>query len=145
MTTENTNTNTTTEKKVFPQMKTLEGWADRVADLNKFISEMGELTTENFVNNGVRKAGKAQALGVLLHCSSGYVGDKFRGKTTTEELVAVVAELIAPDLTPEQVKERNKNTARNALKNLRDNGVPEEVIITVISAMPEGKAVLAEK
>lgn len=122
---------------------TLDGWADRRTDLIKFINELGALTIEQLISNGVRKAGKAQALGVLLHCSAGYVGDKFRGKNSVDEQVAVVAELIAPELTPEQVKERNYKTAVDALTTLRDQKVPEATIAMVISAMPEGKRALA--
>ena len=125
-------------------ISTLDGWTERRSDLTKFIDELGALTVEQFVANGVRKAGKAQALGVLLHCSAGYVGDKFRGKATLDEQVAVVAELIAPELTPEQVKERNYKTAVDALNTLRGQKVPEATISMVISAMPEGKRALAD-
>jgi hypothetical protein len=125
-------------------INTLEGWTERRTDLIKFIDELGALTVEQFISNGVRKAGKAQALGVLLHCSAGYVGDKFRGKTTVDEQVAVVGEMIAPELTPEQVKERNYKTAVDALTTLRGQKVPEATIAMVISAMPEGKRALAD-
>ena len=125
-------------------ISTLDGWTERRTDLIKFIDELGALTVEQFISNGVRKAGKAQAMGVLLHCSAGYVGDKFRGKTTVDEQVSVVAELIAPELTPEQVKERNYKTAVDALTTLRGQNVPEATIAMVIAAMPEGKRALAD-
>jgi hypothetical protein len=125
-------------------LNSFEGWAERVQDLNNFIKEMGETTAETFINSGVRKAGKAQALAVLCHCSSGYIGDKFRNKTTLNENLEVLAEIIAPALTPEQIKERNKETARNALATLKEQGVPVDTIKLVISAMPCGKEVLTE-
>ena len=125
-------------------INTLDGWTERRTDAIKFIDELGALTLEQFVSNGVRKAGKAQALGVLLHCSAGYVGDKFRGKTAVDDQCAVVAEMIAPELTPEQVKERNYKTAVDALTTLRGQKVPEATIAMVISAMPEGKRALAD-
>jgi hypothetical protein len=125
-------------------LNSFEGWAERVQDLNNFIKEMGETTAETFINSGVRKAGKAQALAVLCHCSSGYIGDKFRNKTTLNENLEVLAEIIAPALTPEQIKERNKETARNALATLKEQRVPVDTIKLVISAMPCGKEVLAE-
>jgi hypothetical protein len=125
-------------------LNSFEGWAERVQDLNNFIKEMGETTAETFINSGVRKAGKAQALAVLCHCSSGYIGDKFRNKTTLNENLEVLAEIIAPALTPEQVKERNKETAKSALATLKEQGVPVDTIKLVISAMPCGKEVLAE-
>jgi hypothetical protein len=125
-------------------LNSFEGWAERVQDLNNFIKEMGETTAETFINSGVRKAGKAQALAVLCHCSSGYIGDKFRNKTTLNENLEVLAEIIAPALTPEQIKERNKETARTALATLKEQHVPVDTIKLVISAMPCGKDVLAE-
>jgi hypothetical protein len=125
-------------------LNSFEGWAERVADLTAFIKEMGETTAETFINSGVRKAGKAQALAVLCHCSSGYIGDKFRNKTTLNENLEALAEIIAPALTPEQIKERNKETARTALATLKEQRVPIDTIKLVISAMPCGKEILAE-
>ena len=124
-------------------LASLDGWAERKSDLIKFIDEMGALTVEQFATSGVRKAGKAQALSVLLHCSSGYIGDKLRDKTGTEVHDAIV-NLIAPDLTPEQIKERNYNTAVGALNTLREQKVTEQTIAMVLSSMPEGKRALAD-
>lgn len=124
-------------------LASLDGWAERKSDLIKFVDEMGALTVEQFATSGVRKSGKAQALSVLLHCSSGYIGDKFRDKSGAE-VHQVICDLIAPDLTPEQIKQRNYDTAAAALKTLREQKVAEPVISTVISAMPEGKRVLAD-
>lgn len=139
--TNNTNTKTeiTTKK-----LNTFYGWAERVQDLNAFIKEMGETTAETFINSGVRKAGKAQALAVLCHCSSGYIGDKFRNKNTLAENFEALVEIIAPALTAEQIKERNKETARNAFNTLKSQNVPNDTIKLVISAMPCGREILAE-
>lgn len=142
----NTNTNTNADETANNtlRMKDLRGWYNRVDDLNDFIAEMGNSSVESFCINGVRKSGKAQALAVLLHCSSGYIGDKFRDKKTTSEQVDVVAELIAPALTPEEIKARNLATAKNALEQLMDAGVATETIKLVVGAMPEGVQALKE-
>lgn len=139
----NNNTNTNTENTA-KKLNAFEGWAERVQDLNNFIKEMGDTTAESFINSGVRKAGKAQALAVLCHCSSGYIGDKFRNKTTLGENLEALAEIIAPALTPEQIKERNRETARNAFKTLKSQNVPTDTIKLVISAMPCGREILTE-
>lgn len=125
-------------------LNSFDGWEERVKDLTAFVKEMGEMTAESFINNGVRKAGKAQALAVLCHCSSGYIGDKFRNKTTLNENLEALAEIIAPALTPEQIKERNRETARNAFNTLKNQNVPNDTIKLVISAMPCGREILDE-
>ena len=141
---ENTNNTNTKTENTAKKLNTFEGWAERVQDLNNFIKEMGETTAETFLNSGVRKAGKAQALAVLCHCSSGYIGDKFRDKKSFDDNFTALSEIIAPALTPEQIKERNKETARNALNTLKSQNVPNDTIKLVISAMPCGREILAE-
>lgn len=142
----NTNTNTNADETTNNtlRMKDLRGWCRRIEDLSEFIAEMGNSSVESFCINGVRKSGKAQALAVLLHCSSGYIGDKFRDKKTTSEQVDVVAELIAPAMTPEEIKARNLATAENALEQLMEAGVAADTIKLVVGAMPEGLRALEE-
>lgn len=137
---ENNNINVTENTK----LNELNGWETRKASLAEFVETLGETTIKTLLTEGCKKSGLAQSLGILLHCSSGYVGDKFRGKST-EEKVEVVAELIAPALTPEEIKQRNFETACKVISDLQAANVPEAVIRLSVGNMPEGKRALAEK
>jgi len=121
----------------------LDGWTERVESLNAFISEMGKKEVRSFIREGVSKSGKAQALAVLLHCSSGYVGDKFRDKSE-DESVEVLKTMIAPALTPEQIKARSLATAKATIETLKAQNVAVETIRLCVGAMPEGKNALKE-
>jgi hypothetical protein len=121
----------------------LDGWAERVESLNAFISDMGKKEVRSFIREGVNKSGKAQALAVLLHCSSGYVGDKFRDKSE-DESVEVLKTMIAPALTPEQIKARSLATAKATIETLKAQNVAVETIRLCVGAMPEGKNALKE-
>ena len=121
----------------------LDGWTERVESLNAFISDMGKKEVRSFIREGVNKSGKAQALAVLLHCSSGYVGDKFRDKSE-DESVEVLKTMIAPALTPEQIKARSLATAKATIATLKAQNVAVETIRLCVGAMPEGKNALKE-
>jgi hypothetical protein len=121
----------------------LDGWTERVESLNAFISDMGKKEVRSFIREGVSKSGKAQALAVLLHCSSGYVGDKFRDKSE-DESVEVLKTMIAPALTPEQIKARSLATAKATIETLKAQNVAVETIRLCVGAMPEGKNALKE-
>ena len=121
----------------------LDGWTERVESLNAFISDMGKKEVRSFIREGVNKSGKAQALAVLLHCSSGYVGDKFRDKSE-DESVEVLKTMIAPALTPEQIKARSLATAKATIETLKAQNVAVETIRLCVGAMPEGKNALKE-
>lgn len=121
----------------------LDGWTERVESLNMFIAEMGKKEVHSFIREGVNKSGKAQALAVLLHCSSGYVGDKFRDKFE-DESVEVLKTMIAPALTPEQIKARSLATAKATIATLKAQNVSVETIRLCVGAMPEGKNALKE-
>ena len=121
----------------------LDGWTERVESLHAFISDMGKKEVRSFIREGVNKSGKAQALAVLLHCSSGYVGDKFRDKSE-DESVEVLKTMIAPALTPEQIKARSLATAKATIETLKAQNVAVETIRLCVGAMPEGKNALKE-
>ena len=121
----------------------LDGWTERVESLNAFIADMGKKEVRSFIREGVNKSGKAQALAVLLHCSSGYVGDKFRDKSE-DESVEVLKTMIAPALTPEQIKARSLATAKATIETLKAQNVAVETIRLCVGAMPEGKNALKE-
>ena len=121
----------------------LDGWTERVESFNAFISDMGKKEVRSFIREGVNKSGKAQALAVLLHCSSGYVGDKFRDKSE-DESVEVLKTMIAPALTPEQIKARSLATAKATIETLKAQNVAVETIRLCVGAMPEGKNALKE-
>lgn len=140
--TENKTTETTTTSS--PKLSTLNGWQERVDSLKAFIETMGNTTLANFAVSGVLKSGTAQALGILLHQSAGYCGDKLRDKTGEAREEAVKA-LIAPALTPEQVKAANLLNAKNLINELRSANVPQAVIYKAVANMPEGKTALAEE
>lgn len=140
--TENKTTETTTTPS--PKLSTLTGWQERVDSLKAFIETMGNTTLANFAASGVLKSGTAQALGILLHQSAGYCGDKLRDKTP-EAREDVVKALIAPALTPEQVKAANLLNAKNLINELRSANVPQAVIYKAVANMPEGKTALAEE
>lgn len=140
--TENKTTETTTTSS--PKLSTLTGWQERVDSLKAFIETMGNTTLANFAASGVLKSGTAQALGILLHQSAGYCGDKLRDKTPEAREDAVKA-LIAPALTPEQVKAANLLNAKNLINELRSANVPQAVIYKAVANMPEGKTALAEE
>lgn len=140
--TENKTTETTTISS--PKLSTLNGWQERVDSLKAFIETMGNTTLANFAVSGVLKSGTAQALGILLHQSAGYCGDKLRDKTGEAREEAVKA-LIAPALTPEQVKAANLLNAKNLINELRSANVPQAVIYKAVANMPEGKTALAEE
>ena len=130
--------NTTTK------LNEIEGWDARVKSLNDFITAMGDRTAEEFLRDGAGKSGKAQALSVLLHCSAGYIGDKFRGKTSSDDLLEVLEKVIAPELTPEEIKAQQLDTARSVLESLKAQNVPESVIKLSVGSMPQGKKALEE-
>lgn len=141
---ENKNTeNTTATAPASPLLNTLKGWRARVDSLNAFIVAMGNKTLKEFAVSGVEKSGTAQALGILLHQSAGYCGDKLRDKSGTEREEAV-QKLIAPALTAEEVKAENLTNARNLINELKTANVPSAVIFKAVANMPEGKAALAE-
>lgn len=140
--TENMTTETTTTSS--PKLSTLNGWQERVDSLKAFIETMGNTTLANFAVSGVLKSGTAQALGILLHQSAGYCGDKLRDKTGEAREEAVKA-LIAPALTPEQVKAANLLNAKNLINELRWADVSPAVIYRAVVNMPEGKTALAEE
>lgn len=121
----------------------LDGWTERVESLNAFIADMGKKEVRSFIREGVNKSGKAQALAVLLHCSSGYVGDKFRDKSE-DESVEVLKTMIAPALTPEQIKARSLTTAKATIATLKAQNVAVETIRLCVGAMPEGKNALKD-
>lgn len=147
MTTENTKTtteNTTTKIKV----NTLEGWAERVASLKAYVEHLGEAYLEDILTGGftcpeiksVQNAGLI--LGVIKHCSSGYMGNSFNKAMPLEEKIEAFKKEIAPELTPEQVKARNLENAKAVISNLQSNGVTEAVIRSCVQAMPQGKEAL---
>ena len=140
---ENNAQNNTAEDVKVVTLADLDGWSERVQSLNDFISDMGKKELRSFLREGVNKSGKAQALAVLLHCSSGYVGDKFRDKSE-DESVDVLQAMIAPALTPEQPKARNLATAKATIATLQAQKVAVETIRLCVSAMPEGRNALKE-
>ena len=144
--TENKNTpeNNEPQTPVSPKLNTLKGWQERVDSLTAFVTAMGNCTLKDFSVSGVLKSGTAQALGILLHQSAGYCGDKLRDKTGSEREEAV-AKLIAPALTPEQVKAENLQNAKNLINELKTAKVPDSVIYKAVANMPEGKTALAEE
>ena len=147
--TENENKNNSTQEVKVRWEQQLGGFEEFQVAVDALIDWTNELQTKTLGEVFESKAKKSapfsyQMLAILTHQSAGYVGDKFRGKTTVDEQVSVVAELIAPELTPEQVKARNYQTAVDALATLRGQNVPEATIAMVISAMPEGKRALAD-
>ena len=121
----------------------LDGWTERVESLNAFISDMGKKEVRSFIREGVDKSGKSQALAALLHCSSGYVGDKFKDKSE-DESVEVLKTIIAPALTPAQIKARSLATAKATIATLKAQNVGVETIRLCVGAMPEGKNALKE-
>lgn len=147
MSTENTKTteNTTTTK---TKVNTLEGWSERVASLKAYVEHLGEAYLEDILTGGftcpeiksVQNAGLI--LGVIKHCSSGYMGNSFNKAMPLEEKVEAFKKEIAPELTPEQVKARNLENAKAVISNLQSNGVTESVIRSCVSAMPQGKEAL---
>lgn len=141
--TQNTATTSTDEEVKVITLADLDGWTERVESLNAFVSDMGKKELRSFIREGVNKSGKAQALAVLLHCSSGYVGDKFRDKSE-DESVEVLKAMIAPALTPEQIKARSLATAKATIATLKAQNVAAETIRLCVSAMPEGKNALKE-
>ena len=126
------------------------GWQERVNSLKAYITALGETTLETFATSGffcseIKKAhAPATALGVLCHCSAGAVGDQFADAKTTEEKVEAIIKVIAPALTPEQVKAQNLETAKKALTTLHEQKVPVETIKLVVASMPQGKEALAQ-
>lgn len=141
--TQNTVITTADEEVDVTTLADLDGWTERVESLNAFIADMGKKGVRSFIREGVNKSGKAQALAVLLHCSSGYVGDKFRDKSE-DESVEVLKTMIAPALTPEQIKARSLATAKATIETLKAQNVPVETIRLCVGAMPEGKNALKE-
>lgn len=141
--TQNTAITSTDEEVKVITLADLDGWTERVESLNAFVSDMGKKELRSFIREGVNKSGKAQALAVLLHCSSGYVGDKFRDKSE-DESVEVLKAMIAPALTPEQIKARSLATAKATIATLKAQNVAAETIRLCVSAMPEGKNALKE-
>ena len=145
-TTENT-TNTNTPK---TKINTLEGWSERVASLNAYIKHLGEAYLEDILTGGftcpeiksVQNAGLI--LGVVKHCSSGYMGNSFNKTMPLEEKIEAFKKEIAPELTPEQVKARNLENAKGVIANLQNNGVTEAVIRSCVQNMPQGKEALKE-
>lgn len=143
-TTENTTTENTTKTKV----NTLEGWSERVASLNAYIKHLGEAYLEDILTGGftcpeiksVQNAGLI--LGVLKHCSSGYMGNSFNKNMPLSDKVEAFKKEIAPELTPEQVKARNLENAKGVIANLQSNGVAESVIRSCVQNMPQGKEAL---
>lgn len=128
---------------VSPKLNTLRGWQERVDSLTAFITAMGNCTLKDFAVSGVLKSGTAQALGILLHQSAGYCGDKLRDKTGADREEAV-QKLIAPALTPEQVKAENLQNAKNLINELKTAKVADSVIYKAVANMPEGKNALSE-
>ena len=143
MTTEN---NTNTQK-----LNTLNGWSERVESLKKYIEALGETELSAFATSGffcseIKKThSPATALGVLCHCSAGAVGDNFDGKTTLDDKMATIEKVIAPALTPEQVKARNLETALAMVEKLQGKGFDNSDIIDIVKNLPEGKNALAQK
>lgn len=133
------------------KLNTLNGWAERVDSLKKYIDALGETELSAFATSGffcseIKKAhSPATALGVLCHCSAGAVGDSFDGKTTLEEKMATIEKVIAPALTPEQVKARNLETALAMVEKLQGKGFDNSDIIDIVKNLPEGKTALAQK
>lgn len=141
--TQNTTITSADEEVKVTTLADLDGWTERVESLNAFITDMGKKEVRSFIREGVNKSGKAQALAVLLHCSSGYVGDKFRDKSE-DESVEVLKTMIAPALTPEQIKARSLATAKATIATLKAQNVAVETIRLCVGAMPEGKNALKE-
>lgn len=141
--TQNTAITSADEEVKVTTLADLDGWTERVESLDAFISDMGKKEVRSFIREGVNKSGKAQALAVLLHCSSGYVGDKFRDKSE-DESVEVLKTMIAPALTPEQIKARSLATAKATIATLKAQNVAVETIRLCVGAMPEGKNALKE-
>lgn len=141
--TQNTTITSADEEVKVTTLADLDGWTERVESLNAFIADMGKKELRSFIREGVNKSGKAQALAVLLHCSSGYVGDKFRDKSE-DESVDVLKTMIAPALTPEQIKARSLATAKATIATLKAQNVAVETIRLCVGAMPEGKNALKE-
>ena len=149
MTTENTktteNTTTTTGK---TKVNTLEGWSERVASLKAYVEHLGEAYLEDILTGGftcpeiksVQNAGLI--LGVIKHCSSGYMGNSFNKAMPLEEKMEAFRKEIAPELTPEQVKARNLESALAVIANLQNSNVPEAVIRSCVQSMPQGKEAL---
>lgn len=140
--TENENKNTAPETPVSPKLNTLKGWQARVDSLTTFIKNMGERSLRDFAVSGVDKSGTAQALGILLHQSAGYCGDKLRDKSGTAREEAV-EKLIAPALTADEIKAENLRNAENLINDLQKANVPNAVIFKAVANMPEGKTALA--
>lgn len=140
MTTENTT-----------KLNTLNGWSERVESLKKYIEALGETELSAFATSGffcseIKKThSPATALGVLCHCSAGAVGDNFDGKTTLEDKMATIEKVIAPALTPEQVKARNLETALAMVEKLQGKGFDNADIVDIVKNLPEGKNALAQK
>jgi hypothetical protein len=141
--TQNTTITSADEEVKVTTLADLDGWTERVESLNAFISDMGKKEVRSFIREGVDKSGKAQALAALLHCSSGYVGDKFRDKSE-DESVEVLKAMIAPALTPEQIKARSLAIAKATIATLKAQNVAVETIRLCVGAMPEGKNALKE-
>lgn len=144
----NTENTTNTENANKTKIKTLEGWSERVASLKAYIEHLGEAYLEDVLTGGftcpeiksVQNAGLI--LGVVKHCSSGYMGNSFNKTMPLEEKVEAFKKEIAPELTPEQVKARNLENAKGVIANLQSNGVAESVIRSCVQNMPQGKEAL---
>ena len=127
------------------KLSTLNGWAERVDSLKKYIDALGETELSAFATSGffcseIKKAhSPATALGVLCHCSAGAVGDNF------EDKMATIEKVIAPALTPEQVKARNLETALAMVEKLQGKGFDNADIVDIVKNLPEGKTALAQK
>ena len=140
------NNNTNVQK-----LNTINGWTERVNSLNRYIEALGNTELSAFAASGffcseIKKAhSPATALGVLCHCSAGAVGDNFDGKTTLEEKMATIEKVIAPALTPEQVKARNLETALAMVEKLQGKGFDNSDIVDIVKNLPEGKTALAQK
>ena len=138
--------NTNTQK-----LNTLNGWAERVDSLKKYIDALGETELSAFATSGffcseIKKAhSPATALGVLCHCSAGAVGDNFDGQSTLEDKVATIEKLIAPALPPAQVKARHLGTALAMVEKLQAKGFDNADITDIVKNLPEGKTALAQK
>jgi hypothetical protein len=133
------------------KLNTLNGWAERVDSLKKYVDALGDTELSAFATSGffcseIKKAhSPATALGVLCHCSAGAVGDNFDGKTTLEDKMSTIEKIIAPALTAEQVKARNLETALAMVEKLQAKGFDNADITDIVKNLPEGKAALAQK
>lgn len=129
-------------------LNTLNGWQERVNSLNAYIKALGETELSAFAVGGfmcseIKKShSPATALGILCHTSAGAVGDQFDGKKTAEEKAEVIAKVIAPALTPEQVKANNLATATAMVEKLKAKGFDNSDIYDIVKNLPEGKNAL---